>query len=88
MLIKEEEYLSKSKKDLINEINNLKSELLLQGEKTIYEDWFNNTAELIYIVTYEGILIDVNQAVLDKYGYSKEELIGQSGDILAAPGNE
>ncbi|MCA9686470.1 MAG: PAS domain S-box protein, partial [Myxococcales bacterium] len=54
----------------------------------IYETWqhlYETVSEAIYILDNEGVLLDVNQAVLDMYGYDKDELIGQTPIMLAAP---
>ncbi len=56
-----------------------------QAERT-YKEIFNNSRDLIYIQEKSGIFIDVNKSVLDKYGFTKEEIIGESPAIFAAPG--
>ncbi len=58
---------------------------LLESEKS-YRELFNSVSESIYIQDSEGKFLDVNESVLKMYGYSKEELIGQTPAMLAAPG--
>lgn len=58
---------------------------ILQSEKS-YKDLFDNSEDLIYIHDFEGKMIDVNQAVIDRYGYLKEEIIGKTPEIFGAPG--
>ncbi len=50
-----------------------------------YKDLFDNSPDLLYIQSKEGDFIDVNKAVLRKYGYSKNELLGKTPLFLGAP---
>lgn len=54
--------------------------------ETSYRELFNHSSDLIYIQDQSGIFLDINQTVVDTYGYSREELIGQSPAILSAHG--
>lgn len=58
---------------------------LAAAEKT-FREIFNYSSDLIYIQDINGVFIDVNQAVLDHYGYKKDELIGKTGEFLEKPG--
>ena len=58
---------------------------LIESEKS-YRDIFNNSHELLYILSKKSQFIDVNQTVLNKYGFTKEEIIGQSPEIFSAEG--
>lgn len=58
---------------------------LKESEKS-YKDIFNNTYELMYIVNKDNQFIDVNKAVIEKYGYSKEEIMGGDPLIFSAEG--
>jgi len=60
-------------------------EKLIQ-QKTSFENIFNNAIDAIYVQKADGTFIDINSAVVDMYGYKKEELIGQSPEVVAAPG--
>lgn len=51
-----------------------------------FKDLFDNSSDLIYIQDQNGIFIDVNKAVLDKYGYKKDEVVGQTPLMFSVPG--
>lgn len=57
---------------------------LIISEKS-YRDLFDSSPDLLYIQTKEGVFLDVNKAVLKKYGYKKEEILDKTPDFLAAP---
>ncbi|MDX1627662.1 MAG: PAS domain-containing sensor histidine kinase [Fulvivirga sp.] len=73
---------------LQNEVDQLKQilekEPRLSAEQT-FQNIFDNSTELIYIHTPEGVFIDVNNAVIEKYGYAKEEIIGNTPALFSAP---
>ncbi|HEX6039773.1 PAS domain S-box protein [Longimicrobium sp.] len=50
-----------------------------------YRGLFDNLTELVYIQDLEGRFLNVNEAVLRTYGYTREELLGRTPEILAAP---
>ncbi|MBL6448871.1 PAS domain S-box protein [Fulvivirga sp. 29W222] len=80
--------MSKEIEDLKAEVKRLKA-LVHQnkssgGDQT-FKDLFDNSTDLIYIHDENGVFIDVNQAVVDKYGYSKEEVIGNTPVMFSAP---
>jgi len=58
----------------------------LKKSEESYRNLFNYSNELLYMLDKENRFIDVNQTVIDKYGYKKKEIIGKSPDFLAAPG--
>lgn len=62
------------------------NETSLTAAERTFRDIFNYSTDLIYIHDENGVFIDVNQTVLDKYGYSKEELLGKTPGVFAAPG--
>jgi PAS domain S-box-containing protein len=62
----------------------IEAELLQQ--KISFENIFNNAIDAIYVQSLDGTFIDVNEAVVEMYGYSKEEMIGKSPELVAAPG--
>lgn len=47
---------------------------------------FNTIDEMVMVITSKGLLDDVNLAVSDQLGYRKDQLIGQSVDLVAGPG--
>jgi len=57
-------------------------ELLRQS----YFDIFNTVSEAIYVLDETGQFIDVNKGAELMYGFSREELIGQTPATVAAPG--
>ncbi len=62
----------------------IEAELLQQ--KISFENIFNNAIDAIYVQALDGTFIDVNDAVVEMYGYNKEEMIGKSPEMVAAPG--
>ena len=58
----------------------------LRASEESYRNLFDNLTELVYVQALDGRFLNVNQAVLRAYGYSREELIGQEPSMLAAPG--
>ncbi len=53
-----------------------------------YETWrglFEIVPEAVYVLDARGHFLDVNEAVLEMFGYTKAELLGQSAMMLAAP---
>ncbi|MDQ3190597.1 MAG: PAS domain S-box protein, partial [Bacteroidota bacterium] len=62
-----------------------KAEKQLKTSEQSYYELFNNSTELIYIQNKEGFFIDVNNAVIEKYGFNKDEIVGNSLEILGAP---
>lgn len=55
----------------------VKAERKLKESEKSYRDVFNNSFELLYLLDREGKFLDINKAVLDEYGYKKEEIIGK-----------
>ncbi len=50
-----------------------------------YRDLFNNSNDLLYILDENTVFVDVNQSVINKYGYTKEEILGRAPDMFSAP---
>ncbi|MEQ8907785.1 MAG: PAS domain S-box protein [Vicingaceae bacterium] len=67
----------------ITEIKDFQEQLEI-SEKS-YRELFNNSYDLLYILDKNYKFIDVNKAVLEKYGIDREEIIGNSPVIFAAP---
>jgi PAS domain S-box-containing protein len=67
----------------ITDINNTQEKLKI-SEKS-YRDLFDNSYDLLYILNKKNEFIDVNKSVIEKYGYSKEEIIGQHPQLFSAP---
>ncbi|MBI2279788.1 MAG: PAS domain S-box protein [Bacteroidetes bacterium] len=68
----------------ITEKKNAEEALLLSEQS--YKDLFNLSPNLLYIQDKNGVFIDVNQTVLEKYGVAKKDVIGKTPDIFNAPG--
>lgn len=68
----------------ISERKRIEGRLIQQ--KTSFENIFNNAIDAIYVQSLDGTFIDVNDAVVEMYGYSKKEMIGKSPELVAAPG--
>ncbi len=58
----------------------------LELARQSYLDVFNSVSEAIYVHDEAGLFIDVNKGAELMYGYSRDELIGQSPATVAAPG--
>ena len=75
--------------ELREEIHRLNNQIKYYKEQELenqsYKNLFNNSTDLIYIHDENGIFIEVNQAVVDKYGYPKEEIIGGTPALFGAP---
>jgi PAS domain S-box-containing protein len=49
----------------------------LQEKEERFRQFFENEPEYCYMISPEGIILDVNNAALNSLGYKKEELIGE-----------
>jgi PAS domain S-box-containing protein len=61
------------------------AEKRLKESQESYFGLFNSVSEAIYIMNENGLCIAVNNGILKMYGYSSDELIGQSHLLLSAP---
>jgi PAS domain S-box-containing protein len=61
------------------------AEEALRDSEASYRGLFDNLAELVYIQDLEGRFLNVNEAVVRAYGYSREELLGRTPAMLADP---
>ena len=61
------------------------AEEALRASEASYRGLFDSLSDLVYIQDLEGRFLNVNEAVLRTYGYTPEELIGQTPAFLAAP---
>lgn len=62
-----------------------RAEAALRESELSYRMLFNSLTELVYIQDLDGRFINVNDAVVDAYGYAREELLGQTPAMLADP---
>lgn len=51
-----------------------------------FEDLFDSISDALYIQDQEGKFIEVNESAVALNGYNREFLIGNTPDVLAAPG--
>lgn len=58
----------------------------LRASEESYRGLFDNLTELVYIQSLDGRFLNVNDAVCRTYGYTCAELVGQTPELLAAPG--
>ena len=58
----------------------------LRASESSYHGLFNAIQQAIYIIDDGGTFVDVNDGALAMYGYSRNELVGQSPEGVAAPG--
>ncbi len=50
-----------------------------------FRKFFSQIAELAYMVDLDGNIIDINDAALSRLGYSREDLVGKSLEMIYAP---
>jgi two-component system cell cycle sensor histidine kinase/response regulator CckA len=58
----------------------------LRASESSYHGLFNFIRQAIYIQDPEGRFLDVNDGAVAMYGYSREEIVGQTPPFLSAPG--
>ncbi|MEA3444389.1 MAG: PAS domain S-box protein [Bacteroidota bacterium] len=62
------------------------AEKRLQESEETFIHIFNNAIDSIYVLDKNGIFLEVNQGAVNMYGYSKDELIGKTPEMVSAPG--
>jgi PAS domain S-box-containing protein len=65
--------------------DNHQSDLLLQQARQNFETFFDTIDELLFVLDQEGKIIHANKTVIDRLGYSMEELTGESILIVHPP---
>ena len=50
---------------------------LIEQSKQNYETFFNTTDDFLFVANREGKLVHVNETVINRLGYTKDEIIGQ-----------
>lgn len=58
----------------------------LRASEESYNGLFNTVKEAIYILSSDGIFLDVNKGAENMYGYTRAEFIGQTPAFVSAPG--
>ena len=70
-----------------NSVEELQKQIeTLELKLNSYLNLFNSISEAVYIQDANGVFLEVNQAAIDLYGYQKNEMIGNSPELLSAPG--
>jgi diguanylate cyclase (GGDEF)-like protein/PAS domain S-box-containing protein len=62
-----------------------RAELLLKQTHQNYETFFNTIDDLLFVLEDKGNIIHVNSTVINRLGFSMEELIGQSVLMIHPP---
>lgn len=62
----------------------VRAEEELQLRELRFSQFFNNNPEYSYMVSPEGMILDVNKAALRALGYDKEELVGKPLQMICA----
>lgn len=69
---------------IIDQTNQVKTLQKYRSSVESYQSLFNSISDSIYIQDEHGTFLEVNEGVLDMYGYEKEEIIGENPSFLAA----
>ncbi len=79
-------YIFRVKQRLAQSIKKIRQtdEFLAESEAS-YHGLFNSVTDAIYIQDENGYFINVNVGVEKMYGYSRDEIIGHTPEILSAP---
>jgi len=64
-------------KNIQNVVERARGEKSLKASEEKFRRFFMNQPVLCYMVSKEGNIVEVNEAVLDTLGYAREELIGK-----------
>ena len=79
--------LSEGKQKILGVVIDQTEELAaIENHKTSvqsYQSLFDSITDSIYIQDHEGRFLEVNQGVVEMYGYKKEEIIGKDPSFLA-----
>jgi diguanylate cyclase (GGDEF)-like protein/PAS domain S-box-containing protein len=57
-----------------------------RASESSYKELFNAVKQAIYIQDFDGKFLDVNDGVVELYGYQKVDFIGKTPEFLSAPG--
>ncbi len=63
---------------VVVEIERARTESALKASEELYGSVFNSVLDGIVMITTDGVVVDVNPALIRMSGYSREELLGQS----------
>lgn len=72
---------------LIRDISErVKAHIALLESELSYKSIFDHASDAIYIQNRDGVFLDVNPAALKMYGYTREEMVGNTPEMLSPPG--
>lgn len=57
----------------------------LRESESRFRQFFENEPEYCYMISPDGLILDVNKAALDVLGYMKEEIVGKPVQTIYAP---
>jgi len=89
-LISELQELKQKNADLMESYNNIVAEIrnediIMQQTRKNYETFFNTINDFLFVLDEQGNIIHTNSTVIDRLGYTKEELSGLSVLMVHPP---
>ncbi len=72
-------------REVENENRRKEAEYLLEETRRNYETFFNTIDDFLFVLDEQGIIIHTNMTVINRLGYSAEELSGESILMLHPP---
>jgi PAS domain S-box-containing protein len=72
---------------LIRDVSDrVKSHKALIESELSYKSIFDHASDAIYVQDRNGCFLDVNPAAIKMYGYTREEMVGNTPEMLSPPG--
>lgn len=62
------------------------ADLKIRAGEESYTRLFNTVKEAIYVLSSDGVFLDVNEGAVKMYGYTREEFAGKTPEFVSAPG--
>ncbi|PEN13206.1 hypothetical protein CRI94_11230 [Longibacter salinarum] len=62
------------------------NKLQLEQSEETYRDLIDHASDAIYVQDASGRFLDLSRGAIEMYGYSREEMIGQTPAFVSAPG--
>jgi PAS domain S-box-containing protein len=69
----------------MSEAENRQTEEALRESEERFKQFFENVPEYCYMISLEGVILNVNNAVLKSLGYKERELVGRPLTTIYAP---
>lgn len=71
---------------IVRDVTNRKrAEEEVRRSRAYYRMIFENSGDPIFLIKEDDAIVDVNQAAVNTYGYTREELLGMHGSDVQAP---